>query len=62
MKYADAIQAANLTKLQRRYLDLYIAGHPIRTIARAHSTSPSNVRGHIDAALAKIKPLIQEAA
>lgn len=61
MTYADAIEAAQLTKLQRRYLDLYLDGHPIRTIARANGTSAANVRGHIDAALTKIKRTQEEA-
>ena len=61
MKYEEAREKANLTALQRRYLDLYISGHPVRLIARAHETTPSNVRGHIEAALKKIKPYMKEA-
>lgn len=61
MKYQEAIEAADLTELQRKYLELYLAGHRIRTIARAHGVKAGTVRGHIDAALDKIRK-IQEAA
>lgn len=63
MRYLEAIQKAQLTELQERYITLcIIEGHPIRTVARAHDIAPSTIRGHIDAGLRKLKPYMREDA
>lgn len=63
MNFDEACRAANLTSLQRYYIQLCIIdGHPIRTVARAHNTSPATVRGHIDAGLRKLKPHMRKEA
>lgn len=56
MKYDDAIRAANLTQKQALVLNAWMNGHSIRRIALAHGWSESNARGHLDAAIRKIKP------
>lgn len=63
MNYAEAIEAANLTPRQKRYIQLCIIdGHPIRTVARAENLAPATIRGHIDAGLKKLKPYMRKEA
>lgn len=61
-RYKQALANAKLTELQRKYLELYLDGHKIRTIARAHNVAPSTVREHIDAAIGNIRRHLQEDA
>ena len=55
-KYHAAIKAAQLTERQATVLDLYLKHHSIRSIARAHGVTEATTRGHLDAALRKIRP------
>lgn len=56
MKYDDAIAKANLTAKQALVLNAYLNGHSIRRIALANGWSEANARGHLDAAIRKIRP------
>lgn len=60
MKYDDAIRQANLTGRQHRILNLWLAGHSSRRIGLALGISESTVRGHLDAAIRKIRPHMKE--
>lgn len=56
MKYDDAIKAANLTERQTTILNLWLNNHSLRRIALALGISEATARGHLDAALRKLKP------
>lgn len=61
-KYQAAIKAAQLTERQALVLELYLRHHSIRRIARALDIHESTARGHLDAAITKIRPHIREDA
>lgn len=58
-KYADAVTKAKLTNRQAQVLNDWINHNSIRRIALALNISEATTRGHLDAAIHKLKPHIE---
>ncbi len=61
-RYQAAINKARLTDRQATVLDLYLRHHSMRRIGLALDITEATARGHLDAALRKIRPHLKDEA